>query len=72
MNSGRTLWEEMQYRYNRGVQEVEDFQRIWQEAKPMIDEQRWREVDERLKRQLTNAQEWRDVCLKYFGEFAKQ
>ena len=72
MNSGRTLWEEMQYRYKRGVQEVEDFQRIWQEAKPMIDEQRWNEVDERLKRQLTNAREWRDVCLKYFGEFAKK
>ena len=70
MNSGRTLWEEMQYRYERGVQEVEDFQRIWQEAKPAIDEQRWREVDERLKRQLTNAREWRDVCLKYFGTFA--
>ena len=70
MNSGRTLWEEMQFRYERGVQEVEDFQRIWQEAKPAIDEQRWREVDERLKRQLTNAREWRDVCLKYFGTFA--
>ena len=70
MNSGRTLWEEMQFCYERGVQEVEDFQRIWQEAKPAIDEQRWREVDERLKRQLTNAREWRDVCLKYFGTFA--
>ena len=25
MNSGRTLWEEMQWRYNQGVSEVEDF-----------------------------------------------
>ncbi len=72
MNSGRTLWEEMQYRYERGVGEVEDFVRIWQETKPAIDEQRWREVDERLQRQLVNAREWRDVCLKYFGEFAKK
>ena len=70
MGSGRTLWEEMQYRYNRGVSEVEEFCRIWQEAKTEIDEQRWREVDERMQHQLQNAREWRDVCLKYFGSFA--
>ena len=70
MNSGRTLWEEMQYRYNRGVDEVEDFCKVWQECKSSIDEQRWREVDERMKHQLENAREWRDVCLKYFGSFA--
>lgn len=70
-NSGRTLWEEMQFRYNRGVSEVEDFCRIWQECKPVIDEQRWREVDERMQHQLENAREWRDVCLKYFGSFAE-
>ena len=70
MNSGRTLWEEMQYRYNRGVSEVEDFCKVWQECKSGIDEQRWREVDERMKHQLENAREWRDVCLKYFGSFA--
>ncbi len=71
MNSGRTLWEEMQYRYQRGVSEVEDFCRIWQECKPYVDEQRWREVDERMQHQLENAREWRDVCLKYFRTFAE-
>ena len=70
MNSGRTLWEELQYRYNRGVSEVENFCEVWQECKSGIDEQRWREVDERMKHQLENAREWRDVCLKYFGSFA--
>jgi len=71
MNSGRTLWEEMQYRYNRGVSEVEDFCKTWQDCKPYIDEQRWREVDERMQHQLENAREWRDVCLKYFRTFAE-
>ena len=71
MNSGRTLWEELQYRYNRGVSEVEDFCKVWQDAKPFIDEQRWQEVDERMKHQLENAREWRDVCLKYFGSFVE-
>jgi alpha-glucuronidase len=71
MLSGRTLWEELQFRYNRGVGEVEDFVRIWQEARPYIDAQRWQEVDAKLQTHLRDAREWRDVCLKYFGSFAE-
>ena len=72
MNSGRTLWEEMQWRYNQGVSEVEDFIHIWQEARSEIDEQRWREVNDRLQRQLKDAKEWRDVCLGYFGKLQEK
>ena len=71
MNSGRTLWEEMQWHYNHGVSEVENFIRIWQEVRPEIDEQRWNEVNDRLQRQLKDAKEWRDVCLGYFGGLQK-
>ena len=71
LKDGNTLWEGIQMHYNRGVKEVEDFCRIWQEAKPYIDEQRWRETDERLQHQLENAREWRKVCLDYFGSFVK-
>ena len=69
MNSGRTLWEELQYRYQRGVSEVESFVDTWKQVRPAIDEQRWREVDERLHQQLDNAREWRDTCLGYFKGF---
>ena len=72
MNSGRTLWEEMQWRYNQGVSEVEDFIRVWQEVRPEIDEQRWGEVNDRLQRQLKDAKEWRDVCLGYFGKLQEK
>ena len=72
LKSGRTVYEEMQYRYGRGVKEVEDFIRIWNEAKPYIDEQRWQETDARLQHQLENAKQWQKVCLDYFGSFAKQ
>ena len=72
LKSGRTVYEEMQYRYTRGVNEVEDFIRVWNEAKPYIDDQRWQEVDARLQHQLENAKEWRKVCLDYFGGFTKQ
>ena len=69
LKSGRTVYEEMQYRYARGVNEVEDFIRVWNEAKPYIDDQRWQEVDARLQHQLENANEWKKVCLDYFGSF---
>jgi len=72
MKSGRTVYEEMEYRYTRGVHEVEDFIRIWQEAKPYIDEQRWQETDQRMQHQLENAKQWQKVCLDYFGSFTKQ
>ena len=71
LKSGNTLWEEIQARYDRGVKEVEDFYTIWQEAKPYIDEQRWKEVDERMQHQLENAKEWRKVCIDYFRTFAE-
>lgn len=72
MLSGRTLWEEIQYRYQRGVNEVQDFISIWQQAKPYIDEQRWQEVNTKLQKQLADAHEWQQVCTRYFSQFAEQ
>ncbi|SHM78105.1 alpha-glucuronidase [Xylanibacter ruminicola] len=72
LKSGRTVLEEMDYCYARGVKEVEDFIRIWNEAKPNIDEQRWQEVDARLQHQLENAKEWQKVCMDYFSSFTKK
>ena len=71
MKSGRTVYEEMTYRYTRGVKEVEDFVDIWNRVKPEIDDQRWKEVDDRLQHQLENAKEWQKSCLGYFGSFRK-
>ena len=72
LNSGRTVWEELQWCYNRGVSEVDDFASVWQQAKPLIDEQRWQEVANSLEFQQKDARLWRDVCLEYFGQFAKK
>ena len=72
MKDGSTLWESLQYHYNLGVITVEQHHNIWHnKMRHFVDEQRWREVDERLEDQLQNAREWRDVCLKYFGQFAE-
>jgi alpha-glucuronidase len=72
LKSGRTVLEEMDNHYTRGVKEVEDFIRIWNEAKPNIDDQRWQEVDARLQHQLENAKEWQKVCMDYFSSFTKK
>ena len=71
LSSGRLLMEELEFRYQRGVNEVKDFLRIWQEAKPSIDEQRWQEVDDKLHEQLRNAEEWQKVCTGYFRSFTQ-
>ena len=72
LKSGRTVLEEMDYRYSRGVGEVEDFIKVWQDVKPFIDEQRWNEVQARLEHQLENAKEWKKICLDYFGSFTSK
>jgi alpha-glucuronidase len=78
MKSGRTLWQELNAKYNHGVAVVESYVETWQKMKPYVlqadgnDDQRWQEVDSRLHIQLENAREWRDVCLKYFQTFSKQ
>jgi len=73
MKSGLTLWQEMQEKYNSGVRDVERFCMIWDNMKPYLqnDMQRWNEVKARMDHQLENARKWRDVCLNYFGSFAK-
>jgi alpha-glucuronidase len=68
MKDGRTLWQSLPYHYQRGVITVEQHQNLWHnKLRNFVDQQRWAEVDERLRDQLASAQEWRDVCLKYFS-----
>ena len=72
MRNGQTLWQNLQAKYNQGVGEVDQMLHTWQLMKPNVDEQRWREVNERLLHQLDNAREWRNACLDYYGQFANQ
>ncbi|MBR5962905.1 MAG: alpha-glucuronidase [Bacteroidaceae bacterium] len=69
MRSGRTLWEELERHYQHGVDEVDAFLHIWQQAEPYVDAQRFNEVEQKLRIQQRDAREWQDVCLKYFGSF---
>jgi len=71
MQSGRTLWDEIRHRYDTGVEYVTKMQDIWNTLDGKIDPQRYEDVSKRLKEQQENAQLWRDVCIKYFRQFAE-
>jgi len=69
LQSGATLWEELQRRYDAGIGFVEEMRGIWESLRPRIDPQRHEHVSRRLEEQLENARLWREVCLKYLSRF---
>lgn len=72
MKSGRTLWEELCFHYQKGVEKVNDFQNIWDTAASYLDPELYADVKGRLLTQKKDAEWWRDACLSYFGELAGQ
>jgi len=72
MKNNRTLWNELCYRYDDGVKQVREFQRVWDKAERFVDTERFAAVQHKLTEQGMNAQEWKDACLLYFQQFSKQ
>lgn len=72
LRSGRSLWDELCYKYQKGVDEVRAFQRVWKEMQPYVDAERYQAVAERLDIQAHDAVWWKDACLEYFRTFSKQ
>jgi alpha-glucuronidase len=69
--SGRTLWDELCYYYQTGVNQVRDFQKVWDKAGPYVDSTRFMEVQRKLRTQEMNAVLWKDACTLYFQQFSK-
>ena len=66
LKNGQTL---LQYIYNtrfEGAEEAETFIQTWDSLKEYLPEEAYISVAERLKRQLANAIEWRDILNTYF------
>ncbi len=72
MNSGRTLWAELCYHYDTGLQQVRQFQKVWDKVESYVDSERFSEVQSKLREQCRNAQIWKDSCLLYFQQFSRQ
>lgn len=72
LRSGRSLWDELCYKYQKGVDDVRAFQRVWKEMQPYVDAERYQAVAERLDIQAHDAVWWKDACLEYFRTFSKR
>lgn len=70
--NGRELWDELCFKYSEGVQQVELFQKLWDNMDNKVDKRRYEEIKEKLKVQLKEAIWWRDACLLYFQTFSKR
>jgi alpha-glucuronidase len=71
MRSGRTLWEELCYKYYTGVDSVRWMQKAWNGMDSYIDTERWQEVKLLLVVQEREAVWWRNACLLYFQTFSR-
>ncbi len=70
--SGRILWDELVYRYTRGVEIVSQMRRTWAGLESYVDAGRFAQVAAFLAIQEQEAQWWRDACIAYFQTFSKR
>ena len=70
LKSGNTLWDEMAFRYNQGVNEARAMQEEWHLLADYVDGQRFKYVQSLLEIQTKEAAWWRDACLLYFQTFS--
>jgi alpha-glucuronidase len=68
LQSGRTVWDELTYRYSRGVATVRAMAGSWDSLKSRIDPERFNETAAFLRVQQEEAQWWRDACIAYFQQ----
>jgi alpha-glucuronidase len=71
MKNGKTLWNELCYRYDSGVKQVKQFQKDWDALERYVDNYTFVDVQQRLRRQVKDAQVYKDGCLLYFQQFSK-
>jgi len=72
MNSSRSLWEELCFRYYQGEESVGEMVSWWESLQNYIDEERFEHVKMLLNIQHKEAKWWRDACVLYFQTFSKQ
>jgi alpha-glucuronidase len=72
MRSGRTLWDELCYTYQQGVDSVAWMQTQWKTVHGKVDDAIHTQVTALLTIQYQEATWWRDACLLYFQQFSKQ
>ena len=72
LKSGRSVWDELVVRYDRGVDRVRAMIAAWDGLKGKVDARRWEEVGMFLQIQLDEAIWWRDASIAYFQSVSKR
>ncbi|HZJ31049.1 MAG TPA: alpha-glucuronidase family glycosyl hydrolase [Vicinamibacterales bacterium] len=72
MASGRILWDELTFRYCRGIEAVQGTELTWQGLSTFIDAERYEETRAFLAIQENEARWWRDASVLYFQTFSKR
>ena len=72
MRSGHTLWDQLCYTYQQGVDSVAWMQTQWKTLHGKVDGAMHTQVTALLAIQYQEATWWRDACLLYFQQFSKQ
>lgn len=72
LETGRTLWEELIHRYDRGLAGVGKMQRSWSTVAPLVDPERARETASFLSNQQDEARWWRDASIAYFESVSRR
>ena len=71
MKSGNSLWEELCYKYNEGVDSIKKFEQQWNQQEKQVNEEQFNQVKQYLHIQVKDAEWWRDACLLYFQTFSQ-
>ncbi len=64
--SGRTLWDELVHRYDRGVATVDMMAQTWASLRPYVDPERFADTADYLRIQQREARWWRDASIAYW------
>jgi alpha-glucuronidase len=64
--SGRALWDELAFRYTRGVDTVHHMRATWKGMAPYVDQERYAQIGAFLGIQEKETQWWRDASIAYF------
>lgn len=71
LKSGNTLWDELCYKYQTGVDKAQEFCEVWNQMSDYVDSERYQAIANRLKIQADDAVWWKDACLEYFRTFSR-
>ncbi len=70
--SGRTLWNELCFRYQHGLEGARDMLRKWNSTEKHVDARLFTDIQKKMHTQVRDAEWWKDACILYFQTHSKQ